>query len=316
MPSPSAPSTSATRRPAERRPGSVLPASPASPTHPESRPFSARSGAGEVHLPHHRHDFQRAGGGAGERRRFMGAWRSCMTTAAAPKAAAERRMAPTLRGSVTWSSTSDRAAALQHRGEARCERFGEQGAPGAAHPRAGSLAAGAFGPFRGDPPGFSKSCAGDRRIRGGQQPAQLAARVGQRRDDRVQPVQPDAAGGRCGAAPRPARAAAVAGPPRRPPISGGTGWKGRHAAAWRSLATATRHVGCRYAACWVAATRHIGIAATRRASAHGCTKPGRPPLSSRAGQLVLPPVLPFGPKAPPQRRLALAPALTGHDETG
>ena len=43
-----------------------------------------------------------------------GALRSCMMTAAAPKAAAERRMAPMLRGSLTWSSTRTRAGPLQH----------------------------------------------------------------------------------------------------------------------------------------------------------------------------------------------------------
>ena len=47
-----------------------------------------------------------------------GAWRSCTTTAVTPKAAAVRRMAPTLWGSDIWSSTSTmrrfRAGLFQH----------------------------------------------------------------------------------------------------------------------------------------------------------------------------------------------------------
>ncbi len=59
-----------------------------------------------------------------------GAWRSCTTTAAAPKAAAERSTAPTLRGSEAWSSTTTKA--LSRVATMRPRSSGESGARGSA----------------------------------------------------------------------------------------------------------------------------------------------------------------------------------------
>ena len=148
-----------------------------------------------------------------------GALRSCVITAAAPNAAAERRMAPTLRGSVTWSSTRTGPGRLQ-----RCGRAtgGAAGRPAGRRPDAPTSPAEQADRAAPAPPAPARcrqGCGrrgGERRLGllGQQQAAQPARRIGQRRGDRVQPVQPQrrrrrvghgavrgrfgAAAGRCG----------------------------------------------------------------------------------------------------------------------
>ncbi len=61
----------------------------------------------------------------------LGAWRSCRITPTAPKAAAERSMAPTFCGSVTWSSISSTAPGL---GSKSARSAGSRTAPFTATP--------------------------------------------------------------------------------------------------------------------------------------------------------------------------------------
>ena len=125
-----------------------------------------------------------------------GALRSCVITAATPKAAAERRMAPTLRGSVTWSSTISGPGPFQHMLQAgRPQRIGQQGralvrdvaAEQVVEPAALHL----LGRYR---PGRRLALGeGLLRLLGQQQVAQPAGGVGERRGDGVQAVEPDGA---------------------------------------------------------------------------------------------------------------------------
>ena len=136
MPSPSAPSTSATG-PAGSASASVALGLAGQADPPVTRLGHFLERAGQVDHPHPRHDLERA------RSRILattpdsgGAWRSCVTIAAAPNAAAERRIAPTLCGSVTWSSTTTGAAARRRaprRGRRRRAGRIRAPAPGAAH---------------------------------------------------------------------------------------------------------------------------------------------------------------------------------------
>ena len=141
-------------------------------------------------------------------------------------------MAPTLRGSETWSSTSSgpgRSSTCAS--ERRGQRVGQQGGAlvhGVAPEQMVQPAA--LDSLGGDRPGLA-TLRGERRlgVLGQQQAAQPAGRIGQRGGDGVQAVQPDGAARRVGAGPglgRPYVGRAGAGRPRRG-MQHGVAWPGR-----------------------------------------------------------------------------------------
>ena len=119
-----------------------------------------------------------------------------MITAAAPNAAAERMMAPTLRGSVTWSSTMIDARLLQHGLQAwRRQRIGQQRRT-LMHDVAPKqmVDPAAIDPFRRNRPWRRQPLADGRLgFLGQQQAAQTTVGIGQRRGHRMVAIQPDRA---------------------------------------------------------------------------------------------------------------------------
>jgi hypothetical protein len=105
IPAPSAPSTSATRRSARSAPRSFGALASRPMTHSPAA-FSATSVRARLTARSSGTVSNAPDAALAITPVSSGALRSCSTTAAAPKAAALRRVAPMLRGSVTWSSTS------------------------------------------------------------------------------------------------------------------------------------------------------------------------------------------------------------------
>ena len=148
MPPPSEPSTSATRGPrssaASGAGGGLV-----EPADPEPGLLQPVERAGEIDDADQRHPVERARGGLGERpgdRRRAMARRS--PRRAAPKAAAERSTAPTLCGSLTWSSATmtqrpgggRQLAAADRRDRARASGSTSSASPDAPRPRGSSAA--------------------------------------------------------------------------------------------------------------------------------------------------------------------------------
>ena len=125
-----------------------------------------------------------------------GALRSWVITAATPNAAAERRMAPTLRGSVTWSSTISGPGAVQRLLQAgRPERVGEQRGALVRDVAAEQMVEPAALHLLGRQRPRRRLALGEGLLRllCQHEVAEAAGRVGERRGHRVQAVEPEGA---------------------------------------------------------------------------------------------------------------------------
>ena len=146
MPPPSEPSTSATRSPRSSA-ASVRSAVSSSPQHPEAGVLQPVERAREIDDADQRHAFERARGGLGERSRRRAARRARrQPPRARQRRLAERSTAPTLCGSLTWSSTTmierpsrhPGARAAHRRDRARSSGSTSSASPDEPHPRAGA----------------------------------------------------------------------------------------------------------------------------------------------------------------------------------